>query len=123
MRPLSVSGLNLNCSLTSNSATVVIAVCGAVGLRRRVRFNYGGRDRVVEPYLCGRDRHGNDLLTAWQVEGASSSGPPQGWRTYRLDQVFDLEVLGDRFGSPRPGFVSTDDRMSFIHCQFISMDT
>lgn len=115
------SALSLNSNLTS-SVPPVDALCRAIRERRLVRFEYAGRPRVVEPYLCGRDRHGHDLLTAWQAEGASSSGPPIGWRTYRVDQISGLVVLSQTFTDVRGGFVATDERMPVVHCRVPETD-
>ncbi len=94
----------------------VRVICDSMGSRHRLKFTYNSRLRVVEPHLCGQDRHGHDLLTGWQVGGASSSLATTGWRTFRVDLMNEMEVLDESFEAPRASFVGHDSRITLIHC-------
>jgi hypothetical protein len=94
---------------------VLATICEAVAGRRLLAFSYQGRNRVVEPHVCGRDSNNHDLLTAWLVRGYSQSGGP-GWRTYSLSEIHHVMVLEERFTAIRAGFNPEDARYVLVHC-------
>ena len=59
-----------------------------------IKFSYGGADRVVEGYTVV-----NGLLSAYQVS-CSDPNKPAGWRSFRVNQMRNLQVQSATF-SPR----------------------
>jgi predicted DNA-binding transcriptional regulator YafY len=96
---------------------VLATLSAAIEQRRVVHFRYEQSLRVVEPYLIGETRRGNLVLSAFWVDGYSSSGSRPEWRQYVLDKVTALEVLEERFVPPRPGYDPRDRRMRRIVCR------
>lgn len=43
-------------------------------------------------------------LSAWFLSGTSKSNEGQGWREYRLPEVFSISVLEQMFPVPRAGY-------------------
>ena len=74
-------------------------LCDAIIEKRQVRFRYDFQEnsRIVEPYILGVDYNGNVKLGAYQIEGYSKSGVPEGWKIFFLDKMECLEVLDKTF--------------------------
>lgn len=84
----------------------------AIRGRKLIRVNYPPGVRVVEPHTYGLNTNGNELLSVYQVSGASNSGEPGGWRLFRVDRIASLDVLSENFSGPRPGYARGDSRMT-----------
>ena len=84
------------------------AVLNAIKEKRLLSFTYQGQRRVVEPHIYGRNAAGNDILTAWFVQGYSESLSVPGWRSYLVSEARDLVQLDEMFEHPRPGFNPSD---------------
>jgi hypothetical protein len=78
----------------SNAAAVIEA---AIAGRRRLRFDYGGYAREVEPYTYGTDRYAQRSLCAYQTRGGSLSGAASGWKTFHESDMENVWVLDDGF--------------------------
>ncbi|MGH7185276.1 MAG: WYL domain-containing protein [Pseudomonadota bacterium] len=87
----------------------------AIHERRRVRFSYGGGERVVEPYVFGAcETH--ELLRAYQVSGFSPSRE-RGWKLFRVEEISGLAVLDERFEEPQPGYMRNDPCMEVVYSE------
>lgn len=75
----------------------------ALAERRVVRFKYHGYERRVEPHAIGRVTEDRLALLGWQVSGGSASEPPPGWRTFFLNEIEALKLLGKKF-APRDDY-------------------
>jgi hypothetical protein len=69
-----------------------------------IAFNYGGLPRLVEPHALGAADDGSLVLSAWQVGGGSRSAAGDGWRTFRLEEMQQLQRLEVSFAGPRVGY-------------------
>src|SRR4051794_37565066 len=67
-------------------------VCSAISDRSLLSFTYGGRARIVEPYLHGYTSTDREVALCFQREGDSASGGG-GWRLFHVDEMKALEVL------------------------------
>lgn len=85
----------------------------AIRNQNLIEFYYDGGTRTVEPYCYGITTAGNEGLRAFQVEGYSSSGK-MGWKMFDLGKANDIEVLDEKFSSPRPGYKKGDRGMDRI---------
>jgi predicted DNA-binding transcriptional regulator YafY len=76
----------------------------------------GGRGlRTIEPVCLGRSKADNEVLRAWDLEGASHTGykgeqPIPGWRIFRLDKITSFKPTGEKFNTPRPGYNPNGDK-------------
>ena len=62
----------------------------------------GERERLAEPHMVYRDRHGRPMLHIYQVGGYSSSrGDGRGWRNVPLGRFTAAEVVDRRFVAER----------------------
>ena len=73
----------------------------AIGQRRRIRFWYGGKERIAEPHDYGILR-GKTCLLTYQIGGQSSSGNLPNWRWIDVSGIRNLEVLEETFAGNRP---------------------
>jgi predicted DNA-binding transcriptional regulator YafY len=89
-------------------------ICTAIQQQRLIRFEYAGLERVVEPYVCGYDRHGSELFTGWQVAGHTRSDASLRWRTYRIDRIGRMELLGQIAPPKRHGYSEQDARYDIV---------
>lgn len=91
-------------------------LCRAIQERRLLMFAYGDRVRVVEPHLHGVTTGGHEILSAWLRPGYSRSTPDGGWRSFRADEIHQIQMLTEHFAAPREGFNPHDPRMAQTHC-------
>ncbi len=90
-------------------------ICDAIHKRRRLRFSYGGGERIVEPYVYGAsETHG--LLRAYQVSGFSPSRE-RGWKLFRVEEIGDIALLEETFDSPQSGYMRNDPCFEVIYCE------
>ncbi|NII56177.1 hypothetical protein [Luteibacter sp. SG786] len=92
-------------------------ICEAIRSMHLLTVEYGGEERLVQPYVYGDDHAGNRLLSAYQVAGGSASGASAGWKFFRMDKVTSVASSDRRFHSPRPEFQRDDGAFARILCQ------
>jgi hypothetical protein len=70
----------------------------------------GGKNkRWVEIYCYGVSKAGNDIVRVYQIGGDTKTIQP-GWKTFRIDRMNNLEILGGKFYEPRPLFNPSGDK-------------
>lgn len=84
----------------------------AVRHKRRLRFLYHGRERLVEPQCYGVGAKGTELLRAHQLRGGQQREP-----LFDVSKMVDLEVLGEVFERPGPNYTRDDSAMRTIFAQ------
>jgi predicted DNA-binding transcriptional regulator YafY len=72
---------------------------GAIENKRLIRFEYQGKERIVEPHDYGIQK-GIARLLSWQI-GGQSSGRIPGWRWFDVDNMQDFEILEKSFPGNR----------------------
>lgn len=76
--------------------SLVAVVCGAIGSRSLLRFNYNGDGapgpRLVEPHMVAYTTANNLVLSAWFLGGESESQEGQGWREYLISEMTNVAV-------------------------------
>lgn len=92
-------------------------ICRAIRERRWLLVDYGDTRRVVQPHVYGDDHAGDRLLSAYQVSGGSTSGAPQGWKSFRMDRVTQVALGEGTFHGARPEFQRNDGAFARIVCQ------
>ena len=73
----------------------------AISQKRKIRFFYGGTERIAEPHDYGI-QNGKARLLAYQTGGRSNSGRLPAWRLVDVDGMTQLEVLEKTFSGNRP---------------------
>ena len=71
----------------------------AIMQKRRLRFLYNGRARLVEPQCYGIGRKGTELLRVHQLQGGHQREP-----LFDVSKIADLEVLSEVFVRPGPNY-------------------
>ena len=84
----------------------------AIDEKRRLRFLYNGRMRLVEPQCYGIGTKGTELLRAHQLQGGQEREP-----LFDVSKIGDLEVLDERFDRPGPNYKRDDSAMKTIFAQ------
>ena len=92
------------------------ALCDAIRLRHVVRFLYHGGERVVEPYVYGRDANGRELLRAFQLRGPSRSGETVGWKMFHVEDMTSVAVTFEAYAA-RSGYDPAEKVIVFMNCQ------
>ncbi len=72
----------------------------AIAQKRKIRFWYGGTERVAEPHDYGI-HNGKARLLAYQTGGRSNSGPLPAWRLVDVSRITQLELLEKTFPGNR----------------------
>lgn len=83
----------------------------AIEDRILVRFLYQNSTRIAEPHLVGRNKKGNDCLSAFQISGGSGVS----FRAFLMHDISKLEMLEETFEGPRSGYNPNDTTMSAIY--------
>ena len=86
----------------------------AIRDKKLLSFTYDGYSRVVEPHAYGRDRKGDLMLRAFQVQGGSKSNNPVDWKVFCEHDMRTVQVLNQHFASPRPGYKRGDKLFAHI---------
>lgn len=94
---------------------VTAIVCGAIRRRTLLRFDYGGKTRLVQPYCHGVSTAGHEVVRAVDVSGR---GPGFGfgklWLVEKMSAVLDT---GTPFSPDDPDYNPHDSAMRTIHCR------
>jgi predicted DNA-binding transcriptional regulator YafY len=80
--------------------------------KRRLRFSYHGRTRLVEPQCYGIGAKGTELLRAHQIEGGAQREP-----LFDVAKMQDLVLLDETFTRAGPNYTRNDSAMKLIFCQ------
>ena len=92
-------------------------MCEAIRQRRRLALDYGDGERIVEPFVHGLDRRGEQVLRAYQVTGPSKLGHANKWRLFQLRRVTEFRLLDDVFSANREDYNERDPDVAQVHCQ------
>ena len=84
----------------------------AIEHKRRLRFTYNGKPRLVEPQCYGVGMKGTALLRVHQLQGGSEREP-----LFDVAKISDLVVLDETFQAPGPNYKRDDSAMREIYCQ------
>lgn len=87
-------------------------IIDAIRQRRRLRFSYNGKPRIVEPQCYGIGTRGTELLRAHQLQSGSQPEP-----LFDVSKVTELVVLDESFTRPGPNYKSNDSAMQVIFAQ------
>jgi len=80
-----------------------------------IEFNYKDEVRVVEPYTFGVSSTGKDVLSAYQVEGESTSSDDLGWRLFSIGKIENIKISDSSFNPIRDGYNPADSRLKKIY--------
>ena len=84
----------------------------SIRTRRRLRFLYNGRVRIVEPQCHGMGTKGTELLRAHQLQGGEQREP-----LFDVSKIEDLVMLDETFTKPGPNYKRDDSAMKTIFAQ------
>ena len=88
------------------------ALVAAIVGRRRLRFVYHDKLRLVEPQCYGIGTKGTELLRVHQLRGGSQREP-----LFDVAKIEDLVVLDETFDAPGPNYAKDDSAMVTIFAQ------
>ena len=89
----------------------------AIRERRLLMFAYRDTVRVVEPHRYGEAGNGARLLSAWLRPGYSRTTPDGGWRSFRLEDIRDLQLLDETFAGTREGYAPYESRLAVVFAE------
>jgi len=93
----------------------------AISQRKVVYITYKGDEpggigiRKIEPVCLGVNKLGHQVLSAWEIEGASHRGylktrPMPGWRYFLVNEILSVNVTDEEFVEMKPGFNPNGDK-------------
>lgn len=86
-------------------------IVSAIRNRATLRFDYDGKERVVEPQTYGVSKMGKEVLRARQVGGGSLSGQSRIAKLFDLDKISALKKMGEHFSKALPEHNPSDSAM------------
>jgi hypothetical protein len=92
-------------------------LCSAVAGRRVLRFEYDGRERVVEPYGHGWTTTGVEIVSGYQISGESVGGQVPGWKMFHVAKMTVRDDGGVTFAEPRPDYDPAKLRIGALCCR------
>jgi predicted DNA-binding transcriptional regulator YafY len=94
---------------------MIRAICTAIHEHRRLRFEYGGGTRFVDPYAYGAcETH--ELLRGYQVSGFSHSREA-GWKLFRVEEISNLAILDEHFSEVHAGYMRNDPCLEVVYSE------
>jgi hypothetical protein len=84
----------------------------AIRNKRRLRFSYSGKMRLVEPQCYGIGTRGTELLRVHQVQGGSQREP-----LFDVSKIEGLSALDEFFTRPCPNYKKNDSALKTIFAQ------
>ena len=84
----------------------------SIRTRRRLRFLYNGKVRIVEPQCYGMGTKGTELLRAHQLQGGEQREP-----LFDVSKIEALVRLDETFTKPGPNYKRDDSAMKTIFAQ------
>jgi hypothetical protein len=92
-------------------------ICQAIAQKRLLQFAYDDLTRIVEPHLLGKKTSGRIVLSAYLVDGYSTSDSQPYWRNFIVDEMEFLVMLDETFPGRREGYNPDDNTMTEIYCR------
>jgi hypothetical protein len=92
------------------------AICEAIRTHLRLKFLYGGKRRLVEPYCHGTSTTGAEVLRAVQVGSRSKRSRPGVGKLWLVAEMSDL-TLAEPFSPSDPNYKPNDRAMKIVHCR------
>jgi hypothetical protein len=92
------------------------AICEAIQTHLRLKFLYGGKRRLVEPYCHGTSTTGAEVLRAVQVGSRSKRSSPGVGKLWLVAEMSDL-TLAEPFSPSDPNYKPNDRAMKIVHCR------
>lgn len=62
-----------------------------------IRYQNDPMTRTIEPHTLGYNRKGNLVLSAYQIDGYSSSGNFIAWKLFTVNEIQNIEQLEQKF--------------------------
>lgn len=84
----------------------------SIRARRRLRFTYHGKVRLVEPQCYGIGTKGTELLRVHQLRGGGQREP-----LFDVSKISRLSILEESFTTLGPNYQQDDSAMAAIFCQ------
>lgn len=96
-------------------------IVDSIKQKKRVIIYYDGDEpggkglRIIEPVCYGYSKAGNQVLRAWDLEGAShrdylGEKPLPSWRMFRIDKIINYKPTLENFDTPRPNYNPNGDK-------------
>ncbi len=112
------------CKMTPHEQDLVTIICPAIQSGKVIRIWYqnttsGLQDwRTVEPYLIGSFPRKHIQLSAWFLPSLDQSmvGQKEGWRTYLLKSISEVQILDEIFPGLRLDYDPLGNGMKEIFC-------
>lgn len=89
----------------------------AIKERKKLRLNYNGGWRIVQPYCYGVSKDERESLRAFQKEGYSKKGKNVDWKFIDIKRIKEIEILDDIFYPDRMEYRREDKMMKIIYEQ------
>jgi hypothetical protein len=92
-------------------------ICDAIHLRIVLELRYHAYSRLVEPYVYGVSRIGDELLRCYQVAGGSVGGDRRGWKLLKVSEIASFHATQTSFEPRMSAYNPQDPGIPEIYCR------
>lgn len=92
-------------------------ICQAIEAKRLLELRYHNHVRLVEPYVHGQGKQGEEYLRCFQLLGDCVAGKHAGWKLLKITEVMIIHMLEIEFTPRWLEYKRGDRAMSIIYCQ------
>jgi len=94
-----------------------LQICNAVDRRIVLELRYHSYSRLVEPYVYGVSRTGDELLRCYQVAGDSVGGDRRGWKLLKIADISSFHATQTSFAPRTASYNPQDPGIPQIYCR------
>lgn len=89
----------------------------AIKTQHRLRVEYHGYYRIVEPHAYGINQKDHEVVSCFQISGGSESNEQQGWKILLVHETHAISMTDSAFPGPRYGYKRDTTTMKRIYAQ------
>ena len=92
-------------------------ICDAIDRHIVLELRYHSYSRLVEPYVYGVSRIGDELLRCYQVAGGSVGGDRRGWKLLKAADIASFHATQTSFAPRTRSYNPQDPGIPQIYCR------
>ena len=91
-------------------------ICKAIKNRVRLRCEYDGESRIVEPQCHGITTKLSEVVRVVEIYPGDRAGEPIEGKLFTVSKMVDLKKTDEKFLKPGRHYNSRDKAMKYVHC-------
>ena len=91
-------------------------ICEAIKNRVRLRCEYGGETRIVDPQCHGITKKLSEVVRIVEIYPGDGVGQAIEGKLFTVSNMADLKKTDEKFLKPGRHYNSKDKAMEYVHC-------